>query len=88
MIEYSQHEASLLPKHEKAKLVKGQIDKVKRDVKRLDYVAYTLLILGLLSHDVIIIGLTWIAAYAISEKSCALDDKRAKLEKQFKHLLN
>ena len=86
MIDLTNNEASGLPNAEKKKLVQSQIDKLNRDIKRLDYTSYIIIVLAFLSHDVIIITFSVLIAYLISEKSLSLETKKLKLQKQFKHL--
>ena len=87
MIDLSSREASGLPDAEKRKLVQSQLNKINRDIKRLDYTSYIIIILSLLSHDVMIVVFGVLIAYALSEKALALETKKLKLQKQFKHLI-
>ena len=86
MIDLTNHEASNLPNAEKKRLVQAQLNKLNRDIKRLDYTSYVVIILAFLSHDVVIITLAALIAYLLSEKSLSLETKKLKLQKQFKHL--
>ena len=87
MIELSSREASGLPDAEKRKLVQSQLNKLNRDIKRLDTASYIIIILALLSHDVTLVVFGVLIAYALSEKSLSLESKKIKLQKQFKHLI-
>ena len=87
MIDLSSREASGLPDAEKRKLVQSQLNKLNRDIKRLDYTSYIIIILGFLSHDVTMVVFTILIAYALSEKALALETKKLKLQKQFRHLI-
>ena len=87
MIDLSSREASGLPDAEKRKLVQSQLNKLNRDIKRLDSASYIIIILGFLSHDVTIVVFGVLIAYALSEKALALETKKLKLQKQFKHLI-
>lgn len=86
MIDLTNREASALPDAEKKRLVQSQIDKLNRDIKRLDTTSYIIIILAFLTHDIVIITFTVLIAYLISEKSLTLETKKLKLQKQFKHL--
>ena len=88
MIDLTNYEASNLPDAEKKRLVQSQINKLNRDIKRLDYTSYIVLILAFLTHDVVIITFAALIAYLLSEKSLSLETKKIKLQKQFKHLRN
>ena len=88
MIDLTNYEASNLPNAEKKKLVQAQLNKLNRDIKRLDYTSYIIIILAFLTHDVVIITLAALIAYLLSEKSLSLETKKIKLQKQFKHLRN
>ena len=87
MIDLSSREASGLPDAEKRKLIQHQLTKINRDIKRLDYTSYIIIILGFLSHDVMIVVFAVLIAYALSEKALALETKKTKLQKQFRHLI-
>ena len=87
MIDLSSREASGLPDAEKRKLIRYQLTKINRDIKRLDYASYIIIILGFLSHDVAVVVFAVLIAYALSEKALALETKKLKLQKQFKHLI-
>ena len=87
MIDLTNREASGLPDAEKRKLVQSQLNKLNRDIKRLDYTSYIIIILALLAHDVTIVAFAALIAYALSEKALALETKKLKLQKQFKHLI-
>ena len=87
MIDLSSREASGLPDAEKRKLVQSQLNKLNRDIKRLDTTSYIIIILGFLSHDVTIVVFAVLIAYALSEKALSLESKKLKLQKQFKHLI-
>ena len=87
MIDLSSREASGLTDAEKRKLIRYQLTKINRDIKRLDNTSYIIIILALLSHDVIIVVAGVLIAYALSEKALALETKKIKLQKQFKHLI-
>ena len=87
MIDLTNLEASALPDAEKKKLVQAQLNKLNRDIKRLDYTSYVVIILAFLTHDVVIITLAALIAYLLSEKSLSLETKKLKLQKQFKHLI-
>ena len=86
MIDLTNSEALGLPDAEKKRLVQSQINKLNRDIKRLDYTSYIIIILAFLAHDVVIITFAVLIAYLLSEKSLALETKKLKLQKQFKHL--
>lgn len=86
MIDLTNSEASGLPDAEKKRLVQSQINKLNRDIKRLDYTSYIIIILAFLTHDIVIITFAVLIAYLISEKSLSLETKKLKLQKQFKHL--
>ena len=79
-------EASGLPDAEKKRLVQSQIDKLNRDISRLDCTSYITIVLAFLTHDIVIITFSALIAYLISEKSLSLETKKLKLQKQFKHL--
>ena len=87
MIDLTNYEASNLPDSEKKRLVQAQLYKLNRDIKRLDYTSYIVLILAFLTHDVVIITFCALIAYLLSEKSLSLETKKNKLQKQFKHLI-
>ena len=87
MIDLSSREASVLTDAEKRKLVQSQLNKLNRDIKRLDYTSYIIIILGFLSHDVTIVVFAVLIAYALSEKALSLESKKIKLQKQFRHLI-
>ena len=87
MIDLTNREASGLPDAEKKRLVQSQINKLNRDIKRLDYTSYIIIILAFLTHDIVIITFAVLIAYLISEKSLSLETKKLKLQKQFKHLI-
>ena len=87
MIDLTNGEASALSDAEKKRLVQSQINKLNRDIKRLDYTSYIIIILAFLAHDVVIITFSVLIAYLISEKSLSLETKKLKLQKQFKHLI-
>ena len=87
MIDLTNREASVLPDAEKKRLVQSQINKLNRDIKRLDYTSYIIIILAFLTHDIVIITFAVLIAYLISEKSLSLETKKLKLQKQFKHLI-
>ena len=87
MIDLTNREATGLPDAEKRKLVQSQLNKLNRDIKRLDYTSYIIIILGFLSHDVTIVVFAVLIAYALSEKALALETKKTKLQKQFRHLI-
>ena len=87
MIDLSSREASGLPDAEKRKLIRYQLTKINRDIKRLDYTSYIVIILAFLSHDVTIVVFAVLIAFALSEKALALETKKLKLQKQFKHLI-
>ena len=87
MIDLSSREASFLPDAEKRKLIRYQLTKINRDIKRLDTASYIIIITGLLLHDVTIVVCAVLIAYALSEKALALETKKLKLQKQFKHLI-
>ena len=86
MIDLTNQEAAGLPAAEKKKLVQAQIYKLNRDIKRLDYTSYIVIIMAFLTHDIVIITMLVLIAYALSEKSLALETKKIKLQKQFEHL--
>ena len=86
MIDLTSREAAGLPAAEKKKLVQAQIYNLNRDIKRLDYTSYVVIILAFLTHDIVIITSAALIAYALSEKSLALETKKLKLIKQFEHL--
>ena len=85
MIDLTNYEASNLTIAEKKRLVQAQINNLNRDIKRLDYASYVVIILAFLTHDIIIITLAALIAYLLSEKALALETKKIKLQKQFKH---
>ena len=87
MIDLSRHEASGLPDAEKRKLVQSQLNKINRDIKRLDYTSYIIIILAFLSHDIAVVVFAVLIAYALSEKALSLESKKLKLQKQFEHLI-
>ena len=72
---------------EKRKLVQSQLNKLNRDIKRLDATSYVIIILAFMTHDVVVISLAALIAYLISEKALSLETKKIKLQKQFKHLI-
>ena len=86
MIDLTNHEASVLTDAEKKRLVQSQINKLNRDIKRLDYTSYIVLILAFLTHDIVIITFAALIACLLSEKALSLETKKLKLQKQFKHL--
>ena len=86
MIDLTNREASALTDAEKKKLVQEQMYKLNRDIKRLDYTSYSVLISAFLTHDIVIITSAALIAYALSEKALSLETKKLKLQKQFKHL--
>ena len=86
MIDLTRTEASALSDAEKKKLVESQINKLNRDIKRLDTTSYIIIILAFLTHDIVIISLSVLIAFLLSEKSLSLETKKLKLQKQFKHL--
>ena len=86
MIDLTRTEASALSDAEKKKLVESQINKLNRDIKRLDTTSYITIILAFLTHDIVIISLSVLIAFLLSEKSLSLESKKLKLQKQFKHL--
>ena len=87
MIDLTNNEASSLPDAEKRKLIRYQLTKLNRDIKRLDNASYIIIILAFLAHDVTIVVFAVLIAYALSEKALALESKKLKLQKQFKHLI-
>ena len=87
MIDLTNAEASVLTNAEKKRLVQSQINKLNRDIKRLDYTSYIIIILAFLTHDIVIITFAALIAYLLSEKALSLETKKLKLQKQFKHLL-
>ena len=87
MLDLTNYEASNLPDAEKKRLVQSQLNKLNRDIKRLDYTSYIVIILAFLTHDIVIITLAALIAYLLSEKSLSLETKKLKLQKQFKHLI-
>ena len=87
MVDLTNREASGLPDAEKRKLVQSQLNKINRDIKRLDNTSYIIIILALLAHDVTIVAFAVLIAYALSEKALSLETKKLKLQKQFKHLI-
>ena len=87
MIDLTNYEASVLTNAEKKRLVQSQINKLNRDIKRLDYTSYIVLILAVLTHDIVIITFAALIAYLLSEKALSLETKKLKLQKQFKHLI-
>ena len=87
MIDLTNHEAAGLPAAEKKRLVQAQLNKLNRDIKRLDYTSYVVIILAFLTHDVVTITIAALIAYVLSEKSLSLETKKLKLQKQFKHLI-
>ena len=86
MIDLTNHEASCLPDAEKKRLVQAKLHKINRDIKRLDYTSYIIIILAFLTHDIVIITFAALIAYLLSEKALSLETKKLKLQKQFKHL--
>ena len=86
MIDLTNREASGLPDAEKKQLVEYQINKLNRDITRLDTTSYIIIILAFLAHDVVLITFAVLIAYLISEKALSLETKKLKLQKQFKHL--
>ena len=87
MIDLTNYEASNLPTSEKKRLVQAQLNKLNRNIMRLDYTSYIIIILAFLTHDVVIITFAALIAYLLSEKSLSLESKKIKLQKQFKHLI-
>ena len=87
MIDLTNREASVLADAEKKRLVQSQINKLNRNIKRLDYTSYIIIILAFLTHDVVTITIAALIAYLLSEKSLSLEAKKLKLQKQFKHLI-
>ena len=87
MIDLTNREASNLPDAEKKRLVQAQLNKLNRDISRLDSVGYIVIISAFLTHDVVIITMAALIAYLLSEKSLSLETKKLKLQKQFKHLI-
>lgn len=87
MIDLTNHEASGLPAAEKKRLVHAQLNKINRDIKRLDTTSYIVIILAFLAHDIVIITFAALIAYLLSEKALSLETKKLKLQKQFKHLI-
>ena len=87
MIDLTNHEASALSDAEKRRLVQSQLNKLNRDIKRLDYISYIIIILAFLTHDIAIVVFAALIAYALSEKALSLETKKLKLQKQFKHLI-
>ena len=86
MIDLTNSEAAGLSDVEKKRLVQSQINKLHRDIKRLDTTSYIIIILAFLTQDIITITFAVLIAYLISEKSLSLETKKLKLQKQFKHL--
>ena len=86
MIDLTNQEAAGLPAAEKKKLVRAQIYKLNRDIKRIDNASYIIIILAFLTHDMITITIAVLIAYALSEKALSLETKKLKLKKQFEHL--
>ena len=86
MIDLTNSEASSLSDAEKKRLVQSQINKLNRDIKRLDYTSYIIIILAFLTHDIVIITFSALIAYLLSEKALALALETKKLKLQFKHL--
>ena len=86
MIDLTNREASALTDAEKKRLVQAQIYKLNRDIKRLDYTSYVIIVLSFLTHDIVIITCAALIAYALSEKALSLETKKIKLQKQFEHL--
>ena len=86
MTDLTNREASALTDAEKKKLVQSQISKLNRDIKRLDCTSYVIIISAFLTHDIVIITVAVLVAYALSEKALALETEKLKLQKQFKHL--
>ena len=87
MSDLTNHEAAGLPAAEKKRLVQSQINKLNRDIKRLDYTSYIIIILAFLTHDIVVITFAALIAYLLSEKALSLETKKLKLQKQFKHLI-
>lgn len=87
MIELTNREVSVLSDAEKKRLVQSQIHKLNRDIKRLDYTSYIVLILAFLTHDIVVITFAALIAYSLSEKALSLETKKLKLQQQFKHLI-
>ena len=87
MGDLTNREASGLPDAEKRKLVQSQLNKINRDIKRLDYASYIIIILAFLTHDAAIVAFGVLIAYALSEKALSLESKKIKLQKQFRHLI-
>ena len=87
MIDLTSREVSGLPDAEKRKLVQSQLNKLNRDIKRLDSTSYIIIILAFLTHDMLIVVFAVLVAYALSEKALSLETKKIKLQKQFKHLI-
>ena len=87
MIDLTSREVSGLPDAEKRKLVQSQLNKLNRDIKRLDSTSYIIIILAFLTHDMLIVVFAVLVAYALSEKALSLESKKLKLQKQFKHLI-
>lgn len=87
MIDLTNREASSLSDAEKKRLVQSQINKLNRDIKRLDSASYIIIILAFLMQDVMIVVFAVLIAYALSEKALSLETKKLKLQKQFKHLI-
>ena len=86
MNDLTNRQASALTDAEKKRLVQSQIYKLNRDIKRLDYTSYVVIILAFLTHDIVIITMSALIAYALSEKALSLETKKLKLQKQFEHL--
>ena len=76
-----------MPDAEKKRLVQSQLNKLNRDIKRLDATSYVVIILAFLTHDVVAISLAALIAYLLSEKALSLETEKLKLQKQFKHLI-
>ena len=87
MIDLTNREAAGLSDAEKKRLVQAQLFKLNRDIKRLDATSYVIIILAFLTHDVVVITSAALIAYLLSEKALALETKKLKLQKQFKHLI-
>ena len=87
MIDLTNREAAELSAAEKKRLVQAQIHKLQRDIKRLDYTSYIIIILSVLTHDIVSITFAVLIAYLLSEKALTLETKKIKLQKQFKFIL-
>ena len=86
MIDLTNQEAAGLPAAEKKRIVQAQMYKLNRDIKRLDYTSYVIIVLSFLTHDIVAITTAVLIAYALSEKALSLETKKIKLQKQFEHL--